>query len=93
LEWVGVTGHKELARLEVVVDRLHYLEQVFSILGIVQEVKGSNTIEGADFAQPRGVCDTVLDAQGLRVFLLLGKADHLRRNIDANYTGGTPLLE
>jgi hypothetical protein len=31
--------------------------------------------------------------RGLRAFLLLGEADHLRRNIDANYMGGSPLLE
>jgi hypothetical protein len=59
---IGVTRHKVLARFEVVVDRLHHVEQVLPVLGIVQEVRGRDPIERADFAQRRGVCDTILDA-------------------------------
>jgi hypothetical protein len=91
--WIGVTRYKVLARFEIVVDRLHHVEQLFPALGIVQEARSSDAIKLADFSQHRGVCNTILDAQGLRVFLLLGEPDHLRRDVDTHHAAGPPLLE
>lgn len=93
LVWIGITPHKVLARFEIVVDRLHHVEQFFPAPGIVQKVRSSNAIKLADFSQYRGICDAILDAEGLRVFLLLGERDHLRRDVDAHHAGGAPLLK
>jgi hypothetical protein len=35
----------------------------------------------------------IFDTQGLRVFLLFGQRDHLRRDVDAYHVGGPPTLE
>src|SRR5215510_5876135 len=58
LVWIGVTRHKILPRFEVIVDRLHHVEQLFPALSIVQEVRSRDAIKLADFSQHRGVCDT-----------------------------------